>query len=218
MAATTTQTVSQRSAGRLSSSRLHLLQARTRSVVRDVLDGRGPDEAVPSGITASGCVGDRLDHRLRSRVLDDEDEQRLREEARLEDPAAVLVGDAPLPAVTYRLENSGAEDMGPSFSTASMTVSTRSLMTGASTLTTVPPLRTTKKPRGASPTEASSPDYAAFIDCVSLTVSAPPDGFTLARSCGACPLSGAGGWRGMRRRRRERRRRKTRTTDPSAGE
>ena len=66
---------------------------------------RGPDEAVARGVAASGRVGDRLDHGLRSRVLDDEDEERLREEARLEDPAAVLVRDAPLPAVPDRLED-----------------------------------------------------------------------------------------------------------------
>ena len=43
-------------------------------------------------------------------VLDDEDEERLGEEARLEDPAAVLVRDAPLAAVADRLED-GHTDM-----------------------------------------------------------------------------------------------------------
>ena len=74
---------------------------------------------------------------LGERVLDDEDEERLRQEARLEDPAAVLVGDAalrPCPIASTTVTPTWPV----SSSTASITVSTRSLMTTASTLTTAP--------------------------------------------------------------------------------
>ena len=84
---------------------LHPLQARTCSVVHHGLERGGPDETVARRVSAPGGVGDRLDHCVRATVLDDEDEERLGEEARLEDPAAVLVRDAPLAAVADRLED-----------------------------------------------------------------------------------------------------------------
>src|SRR5207249_5343305 len=45
-------------------------------------------------------------------VTDDEDQVRLRQEPRLEDPAAVLVGDALLPAVSDGLDDSDADVAG----------------------------------------------------------------------------------------------------------
>src|ERR671932_607402 len=70
---------------------LHLLDAPAGAVVRDAVDRRRPDEAVAGLVAAARRVGDRLDDLVRARVGDDEGEERLREEARLEDAAAILV-------------------------------------------------------------------------------------------------------------------------------
>src|SRR4029077_11989238 len=57
-------------------------------------------------------VGDRRDDPFRERVLDDEREQRLRQEPRLEGAAAVLVGDATLAPVPDRLDDRDADVAG----------------------------------------------------------------------------------------------------------
>ena len=89
-------------------------------------------------------------------VLDDEDEERLAgEEARLEDPAAVLVRDAPLAAVADRLEDGHTDVTGLRLDR----VDDRLLMTTASTLTTAPPLEPT---RGLMPPRRPRP--AAVVD------------------------------------------------------
>src|SRR5207245_1169560 len=51
----------------------------------------------------------RRDQLLRDRVLDDEGEERLRQEARLERAAAVLVGDTALEPVPDRLDDRDAD-------------------------------------------------------------------------------------------------------------
>src|SRR5437868_2315409 len=84
---------------------LHLLQALARPVVCDVLDGARPHDPVARLVAASRGVGDRLDRRLGPVVLDDEDEQRLGQEARLEDAPPVLVGHATLASVTDGLDH-----------------------------------------------------------------------------------------------------------------
>src|SRR5262245_44206061 len=65
----------------------HLLQALARPVVHDVVDRRRPDEAVARLVAAVRRVDDRRDGALDLVVVDDEDEQRLREEPRLEHAA-----------------------------------------------------------------------------------------------------------------------------------
>src|SRR5436190_9295753 len=67
------------------STDLDLLEAPPRPVVGDVADARRPDEAVAALVAAARGVGDRLDDRMCEMVLDDERQQRLRQEARLED-------------------------------------------------------------------------------------------------------------------------------------
>src|SRR6476469_778188 len=78
---------------------LHLLQGHPRPVVGDVLDGRRPDEAVARLVAAARGVDDRMHDSVRDVVRDDEDEHRLRQEARLEDAPPVLVRDAALAPV-----------------------------------------------------------------------------------------------------------------------
>src|SRR5437764_7137342 len=74
----------------------------------DVSDTARPDQAVAGlGAAASG-VGDHLDDPWRERVLDDEREHGLRQEARLEHAAAVLVRDAALASVPDRLDDPDA--------------------------------------------------------------------------------------------------------------
>src|SRR6476661_10341694 len=50
---------------------LGLLQAQCRAVVRDVADGRRPDDPVARVVAALGCVGDRGHDSLRLLVGDD---------------------------------------------------------------------------------------------------------------------------------------------------
>src|SRR5437588_1703134 len=83
----------------------HLLELQTRPVVRDTLDGREPDDSVARLVAAARRVDDRRDDSLGLLVRDDEDEQRLRQEPRLEDPSAVLVRNAALAAVPDRLDH-----------------------------------------------------------------------------------------------------------------
>src|SRR5581483_9440562 len=88
---------------------LGLLEAQCRAVVRDVSDRRRPDDSVSGLVAAAGGVGDRGDDPLGLLVGDDEDQQRLGEEARLEDAAAVLVRDPALTAVADRLDDRDAD-------------------------------------------------------------------------------------------------------------
>src|SRR5262245_18870183 len=63
---------------------LDLLQAQRRAVVGDVAGGGRPDDPVARLVAAPGGVGDRGHDPLCLLVGDDEDQQRLREKARLE--------------------------------------------------------------------------------------------------------------------------------------
>src|SRR6266702_3164274 len=73
-----------------------LLQARSCAVVGDMRHGADPDEPVARFVPAACRIGDGRDDVVGDRIADDEDEQRLRQEPLLEDPAAVLVRDAAL--------------------------------------------------------------------------------------------------------------------------
>src|SRR5438132_4101861 len=87
------------------STDLHLLQAPARSVVRDVADGRRPDQAVAGFVPAARRVDDRFDDRGGETVLDDERQERLRQEPRLEHAAPVLVRDSALGPGADGLDN-----------------------------------------------------------------------------------------------------------------
>src|SRR5881397_2855502 len=76
---------------------LHLLQLLAGPVVRDVVDGARPDDPVAGFVAAARRLGDR--------VLDDEREHRLRQEARLEHPAAIFVGHPALASMADRLDD-----------------------------------------------------------------------------------------------------------------
>src|SRR5438477_3309223 len=90
-------------------TRLHLLEARSCSVVLDVGHRAGPAEAVARLVAGVRCVDDRADHVGDDVIGDDEDELCFRQEARLEDAAAVLVRDAALAPVTDRLDHRHAD-------------------------------------------------------------------------------------------------------------
>src|SRR4051794_38895628 len=68
--------------------------------MRDVVDGRRPDKPVARFVAADRSCGDCIDDSLRLGVVDDEDEKRLREKARLEDATAVLVRNTALAPMT----------------------------------------------------------------------------------------------------------------------
>src|SRR5215217_1109264 len=109
-AATITHTVlAATSSSAFLGTRLHLLQGHPRPVVSDVLDGRRPDEPVARLVAAARGVDDRVHDVVRDLVGDDEDQHRLRQEARLEDAPPVLVRDAALAAVTDRLDHGHAD-------------------------------------------------------------------------------------------------------------
>ena len=74
--------------------------------------GRRPDDPVARLVAAARGVGDRRDDGLGALVLDDEREQRLRQEPRLEDAPAVLVRDAALAPVADRLDHGHADVAG----------------------------------------------------------------------------------------------------------
>jgi len=78
--------------------------------VGDVVDRGRPDEAIAAVVPATRGVGDRCRGGGGEFVSYDEGEQRLRQEARLEDAPAVLVGDALLATVADRLERDLAAD------------------------------------------------------------------------------------------------------------
>jgi hypothetical protein len=75
-------------------------------------DRRGPAEPVAGVVAGAGGVGDRGDDPVGERVLDDEGEERLRQEARLERATAVLVRDAALAPVPDRLDDRHADMAG----------------------------------------------------------------------------------------------------------
>src|SRR5437868_6063352 len=84
---------------------LHLLQLPVRPVVGHVVDGSRPDDPV-AGLVAAACrIGDRAHDRVGDGVVDDEREHRLRQETRLEDAAAIFVGNAALASVADRLDD-----------------------------------------------------------------------------------------------------------------
>src|ERR671934_1180490 len=108
-AVTTTQIVDAAMSRSCLDTRLHLLEARSCSVVLDVGHRAGPAEPVARFVAGVRRVDDRPDHVVDDVIGDDEDELRLGQEARLEDPAAILVGDAALAAVTDRLDHGHAD-------------------------------------------------------------------------------------------------------------
>src|SRR5262245_59597854 len=87
---------------------LHLLQLQARPVVDDVVDRLLPDEPVAGLVAAARRVGHgRLDC-ICELVADEEGQDGLRQEPRLEHTTAVLVCDAALPAVADRLDDGHA--------------------------------------------------------------------------------------------------------------
>src|SRR4051794_36560691 len=91
---------------------LHLPEFPSGPVVADALDRRRPDDPVTRLVTGAGRVDDRAHHSLRPVGGDDEDEHCLRQEPRLEDPAAVLVRDSALLAVADGLDHRHAHVSG----------------------------------------------------------------------------------------------------------
>src|ERR1041384_1353632 len=90
----------------------HLLERAPRPVGRDVPDGARPDDPVARLVAAARRVDDRRDDLLADPVRHDEHEHRLRQEARLEDASAVLVGHAALATVPDRLDHRDADVAG----------------------------------------------------------------------------------------------------------
>src|SRR4051794_33485221 len=84
---------------------LHLLQSSSSAVVEHVRDRGRPHEPVARLVAAPGRIDDRGDGVLDDPVRDDERQQRLRQEPRFEDPAAVLVRDTTLAPVPDRLDH-----------------------------------------------------------------------------------------------------------------
>src|SRR2546423_4785565 len=70
---------------------IEFLQWCAGAVVHDAVDGRDPAEPVARLVAAPRGVDDRRHHVVGDLVRDDEDEQGLGQEPRLEDAAAVLV-------------------------------------------------------------------------------------------------------------------------------
>src|SRR5207247_808913 len=87
---------------------LHLLELASRAVVHHAVDARAPHDPVARFVAAPGGVADHRGDVVGDLVLDEEDQQRLRQEARLEHTTAVLVRDAALPAVPHRLDHGHA--------------------------------------------------------------------------------------------------------------
>src|SRR3954453_11289780 len=85
------------------------LEPAARAVVRHVADRSRPDETVARLVAAARRVDDRVDDAGREAVLDDERQERLRQEPRLEHAAAVLVRDPALPSVTDRFDDRHAD-------------------------------------------------------------------------------------------------------------
>src|SRR5262245_33325085 len=94
---------------------LHLLELHAGAVVDDVRDRRGPGDPVAGLVAAAPSVGDRRLNLAGELVLDEEDQERLRKEARLEHAAAVLVRDPALAPVADRLDHGHADVPGRLF-------------------------------------------------------------------------------------------------------
>src|SRR5438067_9803903 len=108
-AVTTTQIVLAATRRSLLDTCLHLLQLASGAVVDDVVDGAAPDDPV-AGLVAAACgITDHGGDLVGDLVLDEEDQERLREEARLEHATAVLVGDTALAAMADRLDHGHAD-------------------------------------------------------------------------------------------------------------
>src|SRR5262249_60020034 len=88
---------------------LHLLELASGAVVRHAFDRRAPHDPVARLVAAPRRVADRSDDRLGEVVLDEEDQQRLRQEARLEHATAVLLRDAALASVPDGLDHGHAD-------------------------------------------------------------------------------------------------------------
>src|SRR5437764_14249964 len=105
----TTQIVLAATRRSLLDTRLHLLQAAPRTVVDHVVDGAAPDDPVAGVMAAPRGIADHGGYVVGDLVPDEEDQERLREEARLEHATAVLVCDAPLAAVPDGLDHGHAD-------------------------------------------------------------------------------------------------------------
>src|SRR5436305_5168261 len=88
---------------------LHPLEPAARAIVRDVADRSRPDETVARLVAASRRIDDRVDDAAREVILDDERQERLRQEPRLEHAAAILVRDPALPPVADRFDDRHAD-------------------------------------------------------------------------------------------------------------
>src|SRR3954463_14859785 len=120
-AAMTTQTVLVAIASSLLDTSLHLLQPQSGPVVDDVRDDLLPHDPVARLVAAPRRVRDgglfaaprRVRDgglpRVRDLVADEEGQDGLRQEPRLEHTPAVLVRDAALPAVADRLDDGDAD-------------------------------------------------------------------------------------------------------------
>src|SRR5918995_2895401 len=91
---------------------LDLLEPQPGPVVRDGLDRRRPDDPVAGLVAAPRGIGDRRDDAFRDLLRHHEGEHGLGQEARLEDPPAILVRDAALPPVADRLDDRDADMTG----------------------------------------------------------------------------------------------------------
>src|SRR5262245_43568270 len=111
-AAMTTHTVLVAIARSLLDTCLHLLELQARPVVDDVRHGRLPDEPVARLVAASSRVGDGGLDCICELVADEEGQDGLRQEPRLEHTTAVLVCDAALPSVADRLDDGHADVTG----------------------------------------------------------------------------------------------------------
>src|SRR5580765_1854720 len=107
-AAMTTQTVLTAMPRSLLDTCLHLLQLHAGPVVDDVDDGGLPHEPVARFVAAARRVGHGGLDCVCDVVADEEGQDGLRQEPRLEHTTAVLVCDAALPAVADRLDDGHA--------------------------------------------------------------------------------------------------------------
>src|SRR5207237_10734118 len=88
-AVTTTQIVLAATSRSLLDTGLHLLEPASRAVVDDGVDRRAPDDPVARLVAAARRVADHRGDLLGDLVPDEEDQDRLRQEARFEPPTAV---------------------------------------------------------------------------------------------------------------------------------
>src|SRR5437868_6734295 len=108
-AVTTTQIVLAATRRSLLDTGLHLLQPASGPVVDHVVDGAAPDDPVAGLVATSRGVADHRRHVVGDLVPHEEDQDRLREEARFEHATTVFVRDAALPAVPDGLDHGHAD-------------------------------------------------------------------------------------------------------------